>query len=108
MKRLVPTTSAALAAVLLNLVGSATPAAASAECTDAVAAATQAFYDTVLAARTRVATAEAAGGTDSSTAEEKAAKTALLAAVRAGCKKADLADSRLARAVARRRRSGRW
>jgi hypothetical protein len=92
MKRLVPTTSAALAAVLLSLLGSATPAAASAECLDAVADATQQYFNTVLEERTRVATVEAGGGTASSRDEERAAKSALLAAVRAACTTADLDD----------------
>jgi hypothetical protein len=92
MKRLVPTTSAALAAVLLSLIGSATPASASPECTDAVKDATQEYFDTILAARTRVAITVAGGGTASSIEEERAAKAALLAAVRAACKTADLDD----------------
>jgi hypothetical protein len=92
MKRLVPTTSAALAAVLLGLAGSATPAAASPECLNAVADATAQYFNTVLEERTRVATIRANGGTASSTAEEKAAKNVLRTAVRAACTIADLED----------------
>lgn len=92
MKRLVPTTSAALAAVLLSLGSYVPSAAASAECLDAVGTATQAYFNTVLEERTRVAAIRAGGGTGSSTEEERAAKTVLREAVLAACTNADLAD----------------
>lgn len=92
MKRLVPTTSAALAAALLILGSSALQARASEACRAAVGAATQAYFDTVLQERTRVAGIQAAGGTASSRDAEVAAKAALLAAVRAACKNTDLAS----------------
>jgi hypothetical protein len=95
MKPLVPTTSVVLAAMLMtfgSLVGTARPAAASAECLAAVGEATQDYFNAVLEERTRVATIEAGGGTASSREVEKAAKAALLAAVRADCVPADLAD----------------
>jgi hypothetical protein len=95
MKPLVPTTSVVLAAALMtfgSLVGTARPAAASAECLAGVGDATQDYFNAVLEERTRVATIEAGGGTASSREVEKAAKAALLAAVREDCVPADLAD----------------
>lgn len=95
MKPLVPTTSVVLAAVLMtfgSLMGTARPAEASAQCLKAVGDATQDYFNAVLAERTRVATIEAGGGTASSREVEKAAKAALLVAVRAGCVPADLGD----------------
>ncbi len=91
MKRLFPATSAVAAAALLVAAGSAAPAAASPEgCREAVAKATQAYYDAVLSERTRVATIRARGGEASSRPVEKAEKKKLNEAVRAACTKNDL------------------
>lgn len=91
MKRLFPATSAVAAAALLVAAGSAAPASASPEtCREAVAQATQAYYDAVLTERTRVATVRARGGEASSRPVEKAEKKKLNDAVRAACTKSDL------------------